>query len=221
MSYALVERFVSINGEGPKAGQLALFLRFPGCNLQCSYCDTAWANADSAPREWLSLAALSACVLRAGVSQVTITGGEPLMRNDMSRLLSTLSGLPNIQVEVETNGSIPLDPFLAAAPAVSFTMDYKLPSSGMESRMHLENLHLLRPTDSLKFVCGSRSDLIRAAALVQEYKLQTRTMVFLSPVFGQIEPLEMVEFMKAEGLSGLRLQLQLHKFIWPPEERGV
>ena len=100
-------------------------------------------------------------------------------------------------------------------------MDYKLPSSGMEQRMCLENMMHLTAADTVKFVCGSREDLARAAAVMRTYDLIERTHVYLSPVFGQIDPQEMVAFMMKEKLNDVRLQLQLHKFIWDPNERGV
>lgn len=221
MSYALVEHFVSINGEGPHAGALALFLRFPGCNLQCSYCDTTWANEANCPTESYSLDEIVDAVRTAQVAHVTITGGEPLLQPNMDDLLAALVTLPDRAIEIETNGSVLLTPFLQRTPSVSFTMDYKLPASGMEAFMQAENLGLLRERDSLKFVCGSLADLNRAAQLIREQDLTRRTKVFLSPVYGALHPATMVDFMKENALRGLRLQLQMHKFIWPPEQRGV
>jgi 7-carboxy-7-deazaguanine synthase len=98
-------------------------------------------------------------------------------------------------------------------------MDYKLPSSRMERFMHTDNIALLKQWDTLKFVCASRTDLERAAEIIEEYK--PLCPVFFSPVFGRIEPAEIVEFMKEKRLGDARLQLQMHKFIWDPEERGV
>lgn len=221
MTYPLAERFVSINGEGQWAGKLSYFLRFPVCNLRCSYCDTKWVNEKGFTAKNLKLEEILAAVRASGVEQVTVTGGEPLLQPGMGDLLLALSELPGVQVEVETNGSVPLERFQAAAPRVSFTMDYKLPFSGMEERMHLPNLLLLRGRDALKLVCGSRGDLERARELLVEYNLSGRVPVFFSPVYGSLEPAEIVNFFKEAGLSQVRLQLQLHKFIWPPEQRGV
>ena len=125
-----------------------------------------------------------------------------------------------IDVEIETNGSVPIAPVAEKCGVrPEFTMDYKLPSSGMESRMCLENLPQLKDSDTLKFVCASREDLERAAEVLEEYKPVCK--VYLSPVFGRIEPKDMVEFMKEKKLGRVNLQLQLHKFIWDPNERGV
>lgn len=221
MNYPLAERFVSINGEGQFAGKLAVFLRFPICNLRCSYCDTRWANESDCEAELISKEEILAYVKGAGVHHVTVTGGEPLLQPHMAQLLSALCALPDVQVEVETNGSVDLSPFLQAAPQVHFTMDYKLPTSGMENQMHLPNLSLLRETDTLKFVCGSAFDLTRAKEIVDKFALETRVPIYLSPVFGKITPADMVDFMKDKAMTQVRLQLQLHKFIWPPEQKGV
>ncbi len=221
MTFHLAERFLSINGEGQEAGKLAVFLRFPHCNLQCSYCDTTWANAPDCPTQSLSLQDICDYVLESQVSQVTVTGGEPLLQENIGALLQVLSLLEGVSVEVETNGSVPLAPFLSHAPKVSYTMDYKLPSSGMEDKMYLENLPRLRQRDSLKFVVGSKADLQRAYHLIQTHHLDSQTQVFFSPVFGNIEPKTIVEFLKTKHLRHVKLQLQLHKFIWHPEEKGV
>ena len=217
----LVESFVSINGEGQRAGQLALFLRFAGCNLRCAWCDTAWANEKDVPFTPMTSAQLTDLAEKAmkenGIRTVTLTGGEPLLQKDISEVIRSLMQL-GLRVEIETNGSVPLGDFISDIRPV-FTMDYKLPSSGMESRMCTDNIPLLCREDSLKFVCGSMSDLERAAEIIQRY--QPACEVFLSPVFGQIDPTDMVDFMKTKALGGIRLQLQLHKFIWDPLERGV
>ncbi len=212
----LAEHFVSINGEGQKAGELALFLRFAGCGLNCSWCDTRWANEKDAPYTLCSVPELLELAKEADVRNVTLTGGEPLGRAGIGELISGLIRA-GYEVEIETNGSVPLEGYIGSG--ASFTMDYKLPSSGMESRMYTANLPLLTEKDTLKFVCGSGEDLERAAEILEEYKPACK--VYLSPVFGMIEPAEMVDFMKERGLNGVRLQLQLHKFIWPPEMRGV
>jgi 7-carboxy-7-deazaguanine synthase len=122
---------------------------------------------------------------------------------------------------METNGAVPLAPFCAPLMRPIFTMDYKLPSSGMEGAMKTENFALLAPEDTVKFVCGSREDLERAREVITRHKLAGRCHVYLSPVFGSIEPAEMVEFLAEHRMNGVRLQLQLHKFIWDPDKRGV
>lgn len=220
MTYPIAECFLSINGEGQRAGELAVFLRFPGCNLTCSYCDTAWVNEPDCTATAMETEEILAFVRDAGARNVTATGGEPLLQPGIAALLRVLTKA-GFDVEVETNGSVDLAPFLELAPGVCFTMDYKLPGSGMEERMHLPNLALLRRGDTLKLVCGSREDLLQVKALLETGAISGDARLYISPVFGQLAPEEIVEFMKKEKWAEMRLQLQLHKFIWPPEQRGV
>ncbi len=216
----VAEKFVSINGEGAHAGELAAFLRFKGCNLCCSYCDTRWANEENAPCKAESARELCDWVLSQNVANVTLTGGEPLLQQDIPLLIKLLTERGR-RVEIETNGSVELKPFDSLSPRPVFTMDYKLPSSGMENKMCLDNMALLKKHDTVKFVAGSREDLMRAAEIISRYGLTGRCHVYFSPVFGSIEPEEIVSFMKERRLNGVRLQLQLHKFIWRPDKRGV
>ncbi|MBQ8959950.1 MAG: putative 7-carboxy-7-deazaguanine synthase QueE [Ruminococcus sp.] len=223
---SLAEHFISINGEGRRAGELSLFLRFTGCDLRCDWCDTMWANEKDAPHRLLAAEELTELAAQAiaefGIRNVTLTGGEPLLQRSLPQLCAGLCAL-GLHVEIETNGSAPVRPFLEECQGLGvrpqLTMDYKLPSSNMESRMCMENFRFLRPDDTLKLVCASRQDLERAAQLIRE--LAPECQVYLSPVFGRIDPAEMVEFLKEKKLGSVRLQLQLHKIIWDPERRGV
>lgn len=216
--FKVAEHFISINGEGQKAGELALFVRFVGCNLSCSWCDTKWANTPTAPFTEMSAQEICDLAKNSGVKNVTLTGGEPLLQNEITSLITALAKQGS-SVEIETNGSVPL-PAISDS-SVTFTMDYKLPSSEMESRMCLENFARLTPRDTVKFVCGSHADLERAAQIIAQYDLTNKCKVYLSPVFTMIDPKDIVEYMKQHSLNGVRLQLQLHKFIWDPNERGV
>jgi 7-carboxy-7-deazaguanine synthase len=220
-SYKIAETFLSINGEGTRAGQLSFFIRFVGCNLQCGYCDTKWANVPEAPHKLLTGDQIYALVRESGSENVTITGGEPMIQPEISPLLELLCRDPALYVEVETNGSVALSQYLSLQNRPAFTMDYKLPSSGMERFMVHENLPLLTEKDTVKFVCGSQEDLVRAKEIIDQYGLSGRTHVYLSPVFGAISPAHMVDFMKENRMVGVNLQLQLHKVIWDPEKRGV
>ena len=220
----VVETFISINGEGARAGELAVFIRFQGCNLRCSYCDTMWANERDCPYEEMSPEEICAYVEGTGVTNCTLTGGEPLLQDqrDMQRLIELLIDRCGCRVEIETNGAVDLTPFtLAPQHRPVFTMDYKLPSSGCERGMRLGNMELLEREDAVKFVCGSREDLERAHEFMQEFSLPERCHVYLSPVFGAIEPAEMVEFMQQRKMNKVRLQIQMHKVIWDPDQRGV
>ena len=218
----VVEKFLSINGEGTRVGELAVFIRFKGCNLHCGYCDTMWANASDVSYAELSAEEIFEFVQSTGVRNVTLTGGEPLLQNqdELGRLLRLLLNDQKIRVEIETNGSVDLAPYCGMYRPV-FTMDWKLPSSGCESEMNRENLELLAGQDTVKFVVGSEEDLRRAALLIGQYQLTGRCHVYLSPVYGKMEPERIVEFMKSHLMNDVRLQLQVHKIIWDPDRRGV
>lgn len=219
--FQVVETFVSINGEGRRAGELAVFIRFLGCNLNCSYCDTRWANKPDTPFRWMSEEEIYEYVKQTGVRNVTLTGGEPLLQPEIEALLTRLLGDSKIRVEIETNGSIDLTPFAKLQHAPSFTMDYKLAGSGMEDKMNRKNFSLLTIKDTVKFVVGSREDLERSAQIIEEENLLGRTAIYFSPVFGRIEPEEIVNFLMERKLNDVRVQLQLHKFIWDPDRKGV
>ncbi|MDD6059033.1 MAG: putative 7-carboxy-7-deazaguanine synthase QueE [Ruminococcus sp.] len=218
--YPVAEKFVSINGEGTRAGELAVFIRFRKCNLRCSYCDTKWANSCDAPAEMMSAEEISAYIDDSGVTNVTLTGGEPLLRSGLYELIEILMKNGK-SIEIETNGSLPIKKLAGKPCRPLFTMDYKLPSSGMESSMCLENFQYLSESDTVKFVSGSISDLEKAKEIIERFSLSERCHVYFSPVFGSINPEQIVDFMKKYRLNRTRLQLQLHKFIWTPDKKGV
>lgn len=220
-SYKVVEIFTSINGEGRRAGQLALFIRFQKCNLHCSYCDTSWANTDSAAYKELTEDELYDEIKKSGIRNITLTGGEPLLQPEIGVLLHKLAADDTLSVEIETNGSISIEEFSRVKNPPLFTLDYKLPGSGMEAHMKVENFAYLKPDDTVKFVAGSRLDLERAQEIIAGFQLTEKCAVYISPVFGAIAPAEIVEFMKQYRLNGVNLQLQLHKIIWDPQQRGV
>lgn len=220
-TYKIAEMFSSINGEGTHAGQLAFFIRFTGCNLDCSYCDTKWANVPNAKYTEMTGEEILSEVKKSGIKNVTVTGGEPLIQPNIIPLLEMLCG-GGRYVEIETNGSADVSEVLkikGERPAL--TMDYKLPSSGMENHMRTENFAVLEKKDTVKFVSGSRADLERTLEIIREYGLIGKCAVYISPVFGEIEPAEIVDFMLENKLNGVNVQLQMHKFIWDPNARGV
>ncbi|GAE02103.1 radical SAM domain-containing protein [Clostridium botulinum B str. Osaka05] len=221
MDFKVVERFVSINGEGRRSGQLAIFIRFAGCNLNCSYCDTLWANEKDVSYELISSKDIYDYIKSQKIKNVTITGGEPLMQKGIVELLKLLSKDKELYVEIETNGSVLLDEFLDIENSPSFTMDYKLPSSNMENKMALDNFRYLTNKDTVKFVSGSIEDLEKVKEIIKKYNLVNTTNVYISPVFGKINLDTIVEFMKNNKMNGVNLQLQLHKIIWNPNKKGV
>ena len=217
-NFKVAEHFVSINGEGRKAGELAFFIRFAGCNLNCAWCDTKWANAPGTPVTLMDIPQLCRAAQQSAVKNITLTGGEPLLQDNITALITALARQGH-SVEIETNGSVPLPAGLDCD--VSYTMDYKLPSSAMQDKMCLENFSRLREKDTVKFVCADHSDLECASQIIKQYSLTDVCKVYFSPVFGSIDPKDIVEYMVKNGLNGVRLQLQLHKFIWDPDKRGV
>ena len=232
----VAERFVSINGEGRSAGKLAAFIRFTGCNLRCSYCDTMWANEPGAAEaaEALCIDDLVAWVRETRACRVTLTGGEPAIQPLLPDLIAALLAEDGpdgcgLAVEVETNGAADLAPLVAvrerlsatARGTLSLTVDWKLPASGMERHMIAGNFALLDGCDTVKFVCGGEGDLSRALEVARDLDLPGRVAVYLSPVFDSIEPAAIVRFMQRNDMRWATMQLQLHKIIWPNVEKGV
>ncbi len=219
----VVEIFKSIDGEGIRTGLPVTFIRLFGCNLRCSYCDTKYSY-DDAPYTEMSVEQILAACIRFDVRRITLTGGEPLIHAEVRDLIGRLL-VYGFEVNVETNGSIDLKEFedlhtkLHVSPNLFYTMDYKSPSSGMCGKNKLSNFQYLRPKDVLKFVVGSEEDLQEMLKILTDYSIEAQ--VFVSPVFGKIEPSRLVEFVLDNELDDVRVQVQLHKIIWDPEKRGV
>lgn len=221
MKYKVVETFTSINGEGQRAGELAVFIRFAGCNLDCNYCDTRWANQPETAYTWMSEQEILQVVRDAKVSNVTLTGGEPLLQSGIRELLIELGKVPDVRIEIETNGSVAIRDYVTLPVRPCFTLDYKLPGSGMKDAMNMENYRYLTMEDTVKFVVSDEADLDCSREIITQYQLQGRCGIYLSPVFGRIEPVEIVNYMLKYHLNQVHVQLQLHKFIWEPNQRGV
>ena len=221
MKYNIAEKFVSINGEGMFAGQLAVFIRFCGCNLDCEYCDTRWANDMKVTFELLSEDEIYEYIKSTGVINITLTGGEPLIQKNIYVLLEKLANDKSIRVEIETNGSIDILEFIDIENRPSFTVDYKLQGSGMESRMFLLNFNRLSSKDTVKFVVSDLQDLKKAKTVIEKFSLINKCHIYISPVFGKINPEQIVDFMKENHLNDINLQLQIHKIIWDPDKKGV
>lgn len=219
--FHVAEKFVSINGEGTRAGQLAVFVRFTGCGLSCSYCDTKWANEKDAPFTPMTAQEIYSYIKETGVTNVTLTGGEPLMQSGIGELISMICADSSLYCEIETNGAVSIAEYAELETPPAFTMDYKLPSSGMEGAMLADNFKYLTKKDTVKFVSGSEKDLERAKEIMEQYSLYGKVSLYISPVFGKIEPAKIVEFMKINKLNGVNLQLQMHKIIWSPDMKGV
>lgn len=214
----VVEKFVSINGEGLRSGELAVFIRFANCNLRCSYCDTKYSFINPIYTEE-SIDELVKYVKSTGVKNVTLTGGEPLIQNEIKELMIELSNIGN-RIEIETNGSINIAPYLNI-PNVTFTLDYKLKGSGMEKYMDLTNYDLLRKNDVIKFVVSDYDDLEKTKEIIKKYDLINKANCLISPVWGRIEFEEIVNFLKDNKLNDVKMQLQIQKIIWDKDKRGV
>jgi 7-carboxy-7-deazaguanine synthase len=212
----LLEHFVSINGEGLHQGMPTLFLRMAGCNLRCSYCDTKYSHdfKDGVEMTAIEVADIAE---KSGVPRVTITGGEPLLQKDMYHLVSMLLRFGHY-VEIETNGSVDISQ-ISPHDRLTFTLDYKTPTSGMEDKMLLSNFHFLRKEDCIKFVVGSIEDIDKAFSIYETYKL--KCLPILSPVFAVIHPSDIVEHVLKNKKYQFKVQIQSHKVIWPPHQRGV
>lgn len=220
MKFEVAEIFQSINGEGRKAGELAVFVRMKGCNLKCAYCDTTWANEPDCAYRELSIEDILKQIEEHRVKNVTLTGGEPLCQPGVEQLIKAIVQ-NGYELEIETNGSVNLENYQQTEGAVSFTMDYKLDGSGMEQQMCMDNFALLQTKDTVKFVVSDAEDLKRAYEVWKTFLKKKKIPFLLSPVFGAIEPEEIVNFMKERHWVEACLQIQLHKVIWDPAARGV
>ena len=208
------EVFLSIQGESTWAGLRCVFIRLTGCDLRCSYCDTAYAFTEGKRRplnEVLAEALAYDCPL------VEVTGGEPLLQPATLPLLAALCNAGRT-VLLETSGAHDIS---KVDPRVHRIMDLKTPGSGECARNLWANIDHLTRRDEVKFVIGSREDYEWAREQVHKFNLPCRVnAVLFSPVFGKIQPEEIVNWTLADKLD-VRFQLQLHKFIWHPQQRGV
>jgi 7-carboxy-7-deazaguanine synthase len=208
------EIFHSIQGESTHAGRPCVFVRLTACDLRCSWCDTPYAFHDG---EKMSVDDVVARVRGYGCDVVEITGGEPLLQPDVYPLMERLLDQGQT-VMLETGGHRSI----ARVPAsVIRIVDVKCPGSGESDSVDWSNLELLTPTDEVKFVIKDRVDYEFARDVIARYDLTARcAAVLLSPVHGVLAPKDLAEWMLADRLPA-RLQLQVHKFIWSPDTRGV
>lgn len=205
------EIFLSIQGEGSSTGYPTIFIRFTGCNLRCGYCDTKYSYEDGT---YMNPEDIYIKIKEYEYKRVCITGGEPLLQEEINKLLYLLN---EFEVNIETNGSIDLSEFQLCSKH-RFTMDMKVPSSLESKKMKLSNFDYLRDFDEIKFVIGSRDDYEWAKKTISKY--YKKGIIIFSPIFTKIDPKEIVSWILADRLN-VRFQLQIHKFIWNPEEKGV
>lgn len=217
----VIERFSSIEGEGTRQGSLCSFLRLYDCNLRCVYCDTTYSYGDEVDYEVQSVEDVADALRQMGNRYITITGGEPLLQADeVEQLIDVLSRETTpfgpYEFNIETNGSI-IAPF--QRDNVFYTYDYKCPDSSAEESMHPKLCEAMTDKDVLKFVVSSYGDLQRMKEIVLTKK--PKGHIFVSPVFGKIDPQEIVAYLLKNNLQQIRLQLQIHKFIWDPDAKDV
>ena len=211
------EIFGSIDGEGLRTGELATFIRLTGCNLRCRYCDTEYAFSNGIV---IDIEDIINKVKDIGYKNITLTGGEPLLQKNSIKLVDEL--IKNeFNVNIETNGAVDITPLLDKKLLI--TLDYKTLSSGMNDKMLLENLNKLREQDVLKFVCN-KEDFEDIKEILTKHDI--KSYIYFSPIFNEIEPSELVKFLKELNSLGyntnkMRVQVQLHKIIWDPNKRGV
>lgn len=209
----LIEIYASVQGESTFAGLPCVFVRLAGCNLRCTWCDSEFTFTGGEHR---SIDDVVDEVLKSGLPLVEVTGGEPLVHKQCIPLMERLLA-KGLTVLLETSGSIDVGP---VPDGVHIIMDLKPPDSGCVDDNRMENLDALGPGDELKFVLASRRDYEWSRDLVRMRQLDQRYTVLFSTAFGLLDPARVSDWLCEDRLN-VRLQLQMHKYVWPPNERGV
>lgn len=209
----VIEVYASVQGESTFVGVPCVFVRLAGCNLRCTWCDSTWTFTGGVHRAIDDVVAEASAF---GIPLVEVTGGEPLAQRQSIALMERLLARGH-QVLLETSGSRDIGP---VPDGVRVILDLKPPDSGEERANRWENLALLDPTDEVKVVIASRRDYEWARDKVREHRLAERCTVLFSPVWGAVEPRALVEWILEDRLP-VRFQLQMHKVVWPPDQRGV
>lgn len=209
----ITEIYKSVQGETQYAGLPCTLVRTTGCDLRCTYCDSAFAFHGGRD---MTLDEIVNEVAQLGAPLVLLTGGEPMLQKEMPALAARLLA-DGYRVMIETSGSQPLD---ALPRDVARIVDVKTPGSGESHRMRWETLEGLGSRDAVKFVLTDEADYQWAAEVIRTRRLAERTEVLLSPMHGKVPPDELVGWILRDRLP-VRLNLQLHKYIWSPDARGV
>ncbi|MCK9544835.1 MAG: radical SAM protein [Novosphingobium sp.] len=219
------EIFTSIDGEVNNWGQgiMSTFIRLQGCNLKCSYCDTKYAQSTDQPYQSMSVKSIIEKIDSIGCKKITITGGEPFLQIEELQLLCRLLLIYNFNISIETNGSINIPAWAKTSDNISLVIDYKLEFA---DKMEINNFNMLCDRYWIKFIIGSDNDFYRALSIIDSFKRQGffisgKPKIAFSPIFGKVEPKELVELIKINKKWDITLNLQLHKFIWEPQKRGV
>lgn len=209
--YKVNEIFLSIQGESISQGYPTVFVRFTGCNLRCSYCDTKYAYFEG--KLYTANEILNE-INKYGYKRVCLTGGEPLIQDKIQDIIDLLK---DYELSIETNGSIDLSQFKLYSRH-RYVMDMKVPSSGYSTIMYFKNFDYLKDNDEIKFVIGDRADYEWSNEIIKKY--YKKGIITFSPVFANVSPKEIVKWILEDRID-VRFQLQIHKFIWDKNERGV
>jgi 7-carboxy-7-deazaguanine synthase len=212
-SVVVHEIYASVQGESTYAGLPCVFVRTSACNLRCSYCDTPHAFGQG---QAMSLDAILEAVAAFGVPLVEVTGGEPLLQPAVFDLMTKLCDA-GYQVLLETSGSLDIS---AVDARVVKIVDFKSPSSGELESNAWDNIEHLSPRDEVKLVLGDRADYEWAKLVLAQHKLEQRCVVLMGPVWGELEPRDLAAWIVEDRLP-VRMQVQIHKYIWDPSTRGV
>ena len=211
----IAELYRTIQGETTYTGLPCVIVRLAGCNLDCSYCDTPHAKEEH-EGELLSMAEVLDRIVRLNVSLVCITGGEPLLQPETPALVQAVLER-NFSVLVETNGTLDISILPRSSIVI---LDIKCPASNMIERIRWENIAQLKPHDEVKFVLANRHDYQWAVDVVRKYQLIGKVPVLFSPAFEQLAPETLAQWILDDNLA-VRLNLQLHKYVWPLTRRGI
>jgi 7-carboxy-7-deazaguanine synthase len=210
----IIETYLSVQGESTWAGLPCTFIRLARCNLRCRWCDTTYSFTGG---DKITIAELLEKCSGYGCELVEITGGEPLAQEECSTLAQALID-EGYTVLVETSGSLPIN---VLPPETIKIMDLKCPDSEECEKNDWSNIDYLTDKDEVKFVLASRRDYEWARDVIRKHTLETHCRsILMSPVFGEIESAEIVQWILEDELP-VRFQLQMHKFIWPPDQKGV
>jgi len=210
----IIEIFSSVQGETSFSGLPTVFVRLASCNLRCSWCDTSYSFGRGVPHP---IDEILNTVRTLGCRNVCVTGGEPLLQKNVHPLMTLLCN-EKLIVSLETGGSLPIN---EVDPRVFVILDIKCPDSHMSDRNYWPNLDIIRPQDEVKFVVNGYQDYLYAKNICEKYELFGRNIpVLLSPVFGVLDPKELIDWMLKDRLP-VRLNMQIHKFIWSPTTQGV
>lgn len=213
MKLKINEIFYSIQGESSFVGYPTVFVRTTGCNLRCTYCDTKYSYFDG---EFLELDQVIEQIKSHGTKYVCITGGEPLLQKEVHTLMTQLCD-EGFLVSLETSGSKTIE---NVDPRVKIILDVKTPDSGAKDSFLEKNILFANASTEFKFVICSESDFEWSEAFCRQHEISQKWMVLFSPSYGKINEQWLSEKILAKKLN-VRLQLQLHKYIWLPETRGV